>query len=97
MAKHFPFCPVESIDEIVVWVTDRSWTKRTRIVTAVSIAVHTHIRHRHTDYERHLKIHRMTRDEARQIVQNEVNDIFTLWHLGACVPSSPNTHTRFLP
>ncbi|MAN45344.1 MAG: DUF2293 domain-containing protein [Alphaproteobacteria bacterium] len=62
MAKHFPFCPEESIDEIVAWVTDRSWTKRTRIVTAVSIAVHTHIRHRHTDYERHLKIHKMTRD-----------------------------------
>ena len=83
LARHFPFGPQEHLKVVEEWVAQRDWPRKTRIVTAVSIGVNTHIRHSLTEYEQFLNVHKLTREEARQIVRDDVWDIFLTWHKGA--------------
>ena len=79
---HFPYCPEERRQMIADRVMTHGWTCSTSIVTAVSIVVHTHIRHTLTDYETWLDRHGITRQEARLMVKPEVDDWFSYWHSG---------------
>ena len=79
---HFPYCPKDRRQMIADRVMTHGWTSSTSIVTAVSIVVHTHIRHTLTDYETWLDHHGITRQEARLMVKPEVDDWFDYWHSG---------------
>ncbi|WP_382265631.1 DUF2293 domain-containing protein [Hoeflea alexandrii] len=78
MQKHFPNCPPSHRDEIVRRVTERTWQNAT-IGRAVGITVTNYVRHRLTDYERLMKLHGLTREEARIAEAGTVADIWRSW------------------
>jgi hypothetical protein len=82
LIHHFPYCPKEHREQIKEKVLSRDWHKKTSLVKAISIAVHTHIRHHMTEYEWWLKQAGITRDEARVIVKPDVDDWFEYWSSG---------------
>lgn len=78
MQKHFPNCPHPHRDEIVQRVAERTWQDAT-IGRAVGITVTNYVRHRLTDYERLMKQHGLTREEARTTEASTVQDILRSW------------------
>ena len=80
IAQHHPLCPPSAIDEIVGRIDGRTWKPPVSIGEAVGIAADGYVRHRLTDYERLLKVHKLTREEARLVVNPEVNAIIGSWN-----------------
>jgi hypothetical protein len=80
LARHHPSCPPAIIDEIARRIDGRLWSPPVSIGEAVGIAADGYVRHKLTDYERLLKVHSLTREEARLIVNPEVNDIIRSWN-----------------
>ena len=80
LATHHPSCPPAIVDEIVGRIDGRIWSPPVSIGEAVGIAADGYVRHRLTDYERLLKVHSLSREEARLIVNPEVNDIIRSWN-----------------
>jgi hypothetical protein len=78
MQKHFPNCPQVHRDEIVLRVAERTWQEAT-IGRAVGITVTNYVRHRLTDYERLMKRHGLTREEARIAEAKTVKQIWRSW------------------
>ena len=78
MQKHFPNCPQVHRDQIVRRVAERTWKDAT-IGRAVGITVTNYVRHRLTDYERLMKQHALTREEARTAEASTVQDILRSW------------------
>ena len=82
MQKHFPNCPEVHRNEIVRRVVERTWQDAT-IGRAVGITVTNYVRHRLTDYERLMKQHGLTREEARVAEARTVQDILRSWQTPA--------------
>ena len=82
MQKHFPNCPEVHRDEIVRRVAECTWKDAT-IGRAVGITVTNYVRHRLTDYERLMKQHGLTREEARIAEAGTVQDILRSWQTPA--------------
>ena len=80
LAKHHPLCPPEIANEIASRIDGRLWRPPVSIGEAVGIAADGYVRHKLTDYERLLKVHSLTRDEARLIVNPKVNEIIRSWN-----------------
>jgi hypothetical protein len=78
MQKHFPNCPEVHRDKIVRRVAERPWQNAT-LGRAVGITVTNYVRHRLTDYERLMKRHGLTREEARIAEAGTVQDILRSW------------------
>ncbi len=94
MQKHFPNCPQVHRDEIVRRVVERIWQDAT-IGRAVGITVTNYVRHRLTDYERLMKQHGLTREEARVAEAGTVKEIWKSWQAGKtphynAAPSKPS-------
>jgi hypothetical protein len=79
LEAHHPKCPPEIIEVIVARVAGRTWNPLVSVGEAVEIVADGYIRHKLTDYERLLNLHRLTREEARQVVNPEVNAIVASW------------------
>lgn len=82
MARHFPYCPEDHKAQVLQRLIARDWTKKTRIVAALSIVVHNYIRHNLTDYEGLIRKGGLTRKEARLIAQPELDEWYEYWHSG---------------
>lgn len=78
MKQAMPGCPTVHREQIAHRVKKRSWSDCS-LAEAVGIASHSYIRHNLTDYHAWLHRYRLNRDEARQIVKAELDDIFRSW------------------
>lgn len=79
MAVHHPSCPREVVEGIANYIAERSWNPPVTIGGAVGIAAAIYVRHRLTHYDRLLKRHRLTREEARLVVAPEITSIIRSW------------------
>jgi hypothetical protein len=79
IAKHHPCCPDEIVEQIVARVDGRIWRPPVTIGAAVGIAADGFVRHNLTDYDRLMRVHRLSRDEARTAVRPEVIAILASW------------------
>ncbi|WP_434052928.1 MAG: DUF2293 domain-containing protein [Roseibium sp.] len=73
-----PNCPRDHRERIIGRVVTRKW-RNCSLGKAVGICSHNYIRHRLTDYEALLKRHTLERNEARQIVKAELDEMFLSW------------------
>lgn len=85
MRHHHPGIPVLLAWRIAVDLSSRQWTGLT-LGAVVGITMSNFIRHRLTDYERLLRVERMTRDMARKAVAGEVQGILDAWSMGPPPP-----------
>jgi hypothetical protein len=79
IAQHHPRCPARIVAAILARIDGRLWTPPVAIGEAVGIVADGYVRHNLTDYERLMRVHRLTREEARLIVNPEVNAIIRSW------------------
>jgi hypothetical protein len=79
MAARHPLCPAEIVEQIVARIDGRIWRPPVTIGCAVGIAADGYVRHNLTDYERLLRVHRLTREEARLVIRPEVKAILESW------------------
>jgi len=77
--KVLPNCPDHTLVLIVWRVTQKDWRHGTRLPNAVLGMAHAHFRHKHTDYETHLNKHKLTRKEARMLVDDDVAEGVLIW------------------
>ncbi|MBZ6079090.1 DUF2293 domain-containing protein [Microvirga puerhi] len=79
----YPGCPSNARRKIVRRARDRSHFGR--LSEKASFLTTNFARHARTDYERLMRLHSLTREEARIVVSNEVMDIVDKWRKGAPV------------
>lgn len=60
-------------------IADRLWQPPVNLGQAVGIVMSTYARHERTDYDALLRRHRLTRDEARQVVKAEHDEMLRSW------------------
>ena len=60
-------------------IADRLWQPPVSLGKAVGIVMSTYARHERTDYDTLLRRHKLTRDEARQVVKAEHDEMLRLW------------------
>ena len=75
-ARH-PGCPESVRSEIANRVVGREWD--CRLGQAVGISLQHYVRHELTDYDELYRVRGITKEEARLIIKNEVNDIIAQW------------------
>ncbi len=76
---HHGACPEALAEEIVRRVCERAWSPPVELGRAVGIVASNLVRHRLTDYEQLFNVQGLTRDEARLIVEPEVESILASW------------------
>ncbi len=72
-------CPEGIAEEIVRRVCERTWSPPVEVGRGVGIVATNLVRHRMTEYDRLFEIDGLTREEARLIVQPEVDAIIASW------------------
>lgn len=60
-------------------IADRLWQPPVSLGKAVGIVLSTYARYERTDYDTLLRRHKLTRDEARQVVKAEHDEMLRLW------------------
>ncbi len=60
-------------------IADRLWQPPVSLGQAVGIVMSTYARHERTDYDALLHRHKLTRDEARQVVKAEHDEMLRSW------------------
>lgn len=68
-------------------IADRLWQPPVSLGQAVGIVMSTHVRHEQTDYDSLMRKHKLTRDEARQVVKAEHDAMLKSW--SKCVIAPP--------
>lgn len=72
-------CPEDIAAEIVRRVAERVWSPPVELARGVGIVASNLVRHRLTDYEQMLEVKGLSREEARLVVSDEVDDILASW------------------
>lgn len=60
-------------------IADRIWSPPVSLGRAVGIVMSTYVRHEQTDYDSLMRRHKLTRDEARQVVKAEHDELLKVW------------------
>lgn len=92
LREFHPGMPVEHAARVAENIAGRSWHGLT-LGNIVGIAVTCYARHELTDYERLLRVPGMTREEARMLVADDLQDVLGGWRMGppAEIPASIRT------
>ena len=64
-------------------ISERHWRPPVSLGQAVGIVMSTYARHEQTDYDALLRHHKLTRDEARQVVKAEHDEMLRSWSKSA--------------
>ncbi len=72
-------CPDALGEDIVRRVCERAWSPPVALGRAIDIVASSLVRHRMTDYEQLFDVQGLTREEARRIVEPEVESIIASW------------------
>ena len=72
-------CPDGPAEEIVQRVCERAWSPPVELARAVGLVAASYVRHQMTNYERLFEVEGLTREEARLIVEPEVEAIIAGW------------------
>jgi hypothetical protein len=76
--KH-PALPPELRNRFGSEIADRLWQPPVSLGQAVGIVMSTYVRHEQTDYDTLIRKHKLSRDEARQLVKAEHDEMLRLW------------------
>lgn len=76
--KH-PGLPPELRQRFASEIAERLWQPPVTLGQAVGIVTSTYARHERTDYDTLLRRHKLTRDEARQVVKAEHDAMLRSW------------------
>jgi hypothetical protein len=83
VARHIesfhPNCPPDLKAMFCEAICNRTWVGKVSVGKAFGIVATNYIRHRMTDYERLMRTDRLTREEARLAVAEEVKEIMEGW------------------
>lgn len=60
-------------------IADRLWQPPVSLGQAVGIVMSTYVRHEQTDYDTLMRRHKLTREEARQVVKAEHDGMLESW------------------
>lgn len=60
-------------------IADRLWQPPVSLGQAVGIVMSTYVRHEQTDYDTLMRRHKLTREEARQVVKAEHDGMLEAW------------------
>ena len=77
--KRHPGLPSELRQRFGNEIADRLWQPPVSLGQAVGIVISTYVRHERTDYDALLRHHKLTRDEAVQVVKAEHDEILRAW------------------
>lgn len=77
--KKHPGLPPELRQSFSRQIADRFWNPPVNLGQAVGIVMSTYVRHEQTDYDALMRKHKLTRDEARQVVKAEHDEMLRLW------------------
>lgn len=76
-----PGMPADHAAHVAETIASRLWHGLT-LGNAVGISVTSYARHVFTDYERLLRVRGMTREEARMLVADDLQDVLGCWRIG---------------
>lgn len=76
--KH-PGLPSELRQRFGNEIADRLWQPPVSLGQAVGIVMSTYVRHEQTDYDTLMRRHKLTREEARQVVKAEHDGMLEAW------------------
>lgn len=76
--KH-PGLPSELRQRFGNEIADRLWQPPVSLGQAVGIVMSTYVRHEQTDYDALMRRHKLTREEARQVVKAEHDGVLEAW------------------
>ena len=86
-AKH-PGLPPELRQRFGGEIADRLWQPPVSLGQAVGIVLSTYVRHEQTDYDTLMRRHKLARDEARQVVKAEHDELLKAWSAPSGTSSS---------
>lgn len=76
--KH-PGLPSELRQRFGNEIADRLWQPPVSLGQAVGIVMSSYVRHEQTDYDTLMRRHKLTREEARQVVKAEHDGVLEAW------------------
>lgn len=77
--QRHPGLPPELREQLGAAIAQRVWEPPVSLGKAVGVVLSTYARHERTDYDHLLRKHRLTRDEARLVVQAEHDEMLRSW------------------
>lgn len=77
--QNHPGLPPDLRERLARRIAERSWQPPVSIGKAVGVVISTYARHERTDYDTLLRQHKLTRDEARQVVKAEHDAMLRSW------------------
>lgn len=88
----YPALPAQISESLIEQWAGRSFEKK-ELYRLTHMMVGSYIRHEMTDYEQLLKVHKLTKKEARQCVNGEVQDGLKAYRIG---PPPPRIDDGFI-